>query len=392
MEGKRLLRSLTLHNVLSFGPEGTTLEFEPLNVLIGPNGSGKSNLIEILGLLRALPRNISASVREAGGVSEWIWKGVDGDSDSHITAEWDYGDKPSLKHTLELKFEKHPVVVSNELIWQDSEAFFNKYRLLYESDSHASGGNPIVSEDGITRRPGNLRTDQSILSQRRDEDRYPELAYLEDRLSEIRIFRDWTFGPRSVVRAPQKADEPGDFLLANFSNLGLILNGLCLDRRAKSTLLENLRKVYEGVSEIRVRVVAGYVEVMIEENNGHVIPAVRLSDGTLRYLCLLAILCHPEPPPLICIEEPELGLHPDLMPTIAKLLIDASQRSQLIVTTHSVDLISALWEFPESVVVCERGFSGTTLKRLEPERLKNWLERYSLGELWESGEIGGNRW
>jgi predicted ATPase len=105
---------------------------------------------------------------------------------------------------------------------------------------------------------------------------------------------------------------------------------------------------------------------------------------------LLSILCHPKPPPLICIEEPELGLHPDIIPQVAKLLLEASQRTQLVVTTHSEALVSALSEVPEAIIVCERDDNGTQLRRLEPEKLKEWLERYKLGELWSMGEIGGN--
>jgi predicted ATPase len=106
----------------------------------------------------------------------------------------------------------------------------------------------------------------------------------------------------------------------------------------------------------------------------------------------MALLLHPTPPPLICIEEPELGLHPDILPTIAEMLIEASQRTQLIVTTHSDALISALSEYPESVVVCERDEKGSHLRRLEPDKLKDWLENYTLGDLRQMGEIGGNRW
>ena len=102
---------------------------------------------------------------------------------------------------------------------------------------------------------------------------------------------------------------------------------------------------------------------------------MRLSDGTLRYLCLLAILCHPEPPPLICIEEPETGLHPDILPTIAELMIEASQRTQFIVTTHSDILVSAFSEIPEAVLVCEKDEDGTHFKRLEKDKLKAWLAR-----------------
>lgn len=94
---------------------------------------------------------------------------------------------------------------------------------------------------------------------------------------------------------------------------------------------------------------------------------------------------------ITCIEEPELGLHPDVIPDIADLLIAASKRTQLVVTTHSDILIDALTDLPESVIVCEKRKGATHLRRLEREDLKPWLERYRLGELWSKGEIGGNR-
>jgi predicted ATPase len=414
MEGRRVLRSLTMKNVLSFGPEGQTLDFEPLNVLIGPNGSGKTNLIEVLGLIRALPGGFFS---EAGGISGWLWKGEGGEPHLFIESEWEHVAEHPLRHSLTLGGEEYMPRVIGEKIEpgllgevKNRETGSGADQAYYSFSSHEGARQIKV--------PNGLKTDRSILAQRR-EPGSPEVDDLRDRFSEIRFFRNWTFGPRSPVRAPQRADLPGDFLEENASNLGLVLNGLSLDRRAKTALLENLRRVYEGARDIRVNVFAGHVELIIEEEDSRPIPAVRLpagagpatrmtidftvvprrhipamrlSDGTLRYLCLLAILCHPDPPPLICIEEPELGLHPDIIPTIAKLLIDASQRTQLIVTTHSTDLVSALWEHPESVVVCERRFGPTTLERLEPEKLKKWLEKYSLGELWSMGEIGGNRW
>ena len=94
----------------------------------------------------------------------------------------------------------------------------------------------------------------------------------------------------------------------------------------------------------------------------------------------------------MAIEEPELGLHPDVLPTLARLLIEASERTQLVVTTHAPGLIDALSDTPESVFVCERGQDGTSLERLDANQLAPWLEKYRLGELWTRGEIGGTRW
>ena len=118
-----------------------------------------------------------------------------------------------------------------------------------------------------------------------------------------------------------------------------------------------------------------------------------MSDGTLKFLCLLAVLLHPDPPPVVCLEEPEQGLHPDAIQILARILKDASLKSQIIITTHSVELIDEFSSDPESVVVCERSErGGTELNRLSEEPLREWLEEYSLGRLWRKGEIGGNRW
>jgi predicted ATPase len=239
--------------------------------------------------------------------------------------------------------------------------------------------------------PQDLAGDQSILSQRKDPDQYPELNFLSFAYSGIRLYREWIFARRTVFRYPQPADLRSDRLEEDFSNLALFLNRLRGQPKAKASLLEHLRDLYEGLIDFDVHIEGGTVQVYFTEGD-FTIPATRLSDGSLRYLCLLAILCDPNPPPLIGIEEPELGLHPDLLPKIADLLIDASQRCQIIVTTHSDILVSALSEQPDSVVVCEKHDGMTTMERLNPQDLAPWLEKYRLGQLWSSGQLGGNRW
>src|SRR4029077_16949599 len=85
MKGKRLLKEIQLVNLLSYGPEGASLELEPLNVLIGPNASGKSNLIAALELLAATPTDLNKFLREKGGASEWHWMG--GEEDTFVQLE-----------------------------------------------------------------------------------------------------------------------------------------------------------------------------------------------------------------------------------------------------------------------------------------------------------------
>ena len=221
----------------------------------------------------------------------------------------------------------------------------------------------------------------------------PELDYLAEQFRGIWVQQAWDFGRNTPPRMPQPTDLPGDFLLPNASNLSLVLNQLEHKDQPMRQITENLRKLYHTSDHITTRILGGTVQTFIHEKGlTQPIPATRLSDGTFHFLCLLTILCHPSPPPIICLEEPELGLHPDVLPTIAELLVEASKRTQIIVTTHSDMLVSALSDHPEAIMVCENDGSGTKIRRLEPDKLKEWLKDYSLGELWLKGEIGGTRW
>ena len=101
---------------------------------------------------------------------------------------------------------------------------------------------------------------------------------------------------------------------------------------------------------------------------------------------------HPTPPPLICLEEPELGLHPDAIVAVGRLILAASERTQLIITTHSDILVDVLGQVPENIVVCEKHDGQTQMTRLNEADLRGWLERYSLSQLWTKGKLGGNRW
>jgi predicted ATPase len=234
--------------------------------------------------------------------------------------------------------------------------------------------------------------DQSILSQRKDPDQYPEITYLSNQFAKLKLYREWNLGRNTEPRKPQKVDLPGDFLSENADNLALVLNDLENRSETRRTINEYLAKFYDSAEAVTSRLQGGTVQIFIHERGLKEIPGTRLSDGTLRYLCLLAVLCHPSPPPLICLEEPEIGLHPDILPTVAELLVNASKRTQLIVTTHSDVLVSALGAETDSVLVCERDEQGSRLKHLESDKMKEWLEKYPLGELWRMGEIGGTRW
>lgn len=400
---KRFLKSIRLRNLLSFGPATPELELKSLNVLIGPNGTGKSNLIEAIGLLKAAPGKLFEPIQSGGGIKEWIWKGIGTGMDAEITSVLEQpGTLRQLRHQMrftEVGQRAELVDESIEGVWpvvndrQQSTHLF-LYRdgvpVLLASESSDPGSG---MKERILRRE-DLAPNLSVIAQRKEPDQYPALAYLGQNYERIKMFREWNLGRTTQPRRPQQTDLPGDFLTEDASNLALVINDLEHRGTVRAELLEKLKAADGEIEDCSTRVHGGTVQVYLHYRGlEHPIPATRLSDGTIRYLCVLSVLCHPEPPPLVCMEEPELGLHPDLLPGLADLLVEASHRMQLIVTTHSDILVDALTSTPEAVIVCEKQPNGATvMRRLEEEGLHSWLQEYGLGQLWRKGEIGGNRW
>jgi hypothetical protein len=223
----------------------------------------------------------------------------------------------------------------------------------------------------------------------------PRMREFAEEVERFAFYRDWVFGSASAVRDVQPVGLDSYRLARDSSNLAHVLKAWRDrgDQAVFDRLIEMLRKFYEPVKDVDTELLGTHLRIMIKEDGlNSRTPASRLSDGTLRWLMLLIILLDPAPPPVICIDEPELGLHPDILPTLADLFREASTRTQLIITTHSRSFLDSFSETPEAVCICEKVGGSTVIERLDAERLKIWLDEYSLGRLWTSGEIGGNRW
>jgi predicted ATPase len=115
----------------------------------------------------------------------------------------------------------------------------------------------------------------------------------------------------------------------------------------------------------------------------------QLSDGTLRAMCLIALLMQPEDalPDMIIVDEPELGLHPYALNVIASLFKKASHHAQVLVSTQSSSFLDNFEA--EDVIVVNREGKESTFVRPDSTQLESWLEEYSLGEVWEKNVVGG---
>ena len=441
----KFIRSLGIQGLLSFPPDMPPFELHDLNVLIGPNGSGKSNIIEAIDLLRATPTDFAGVIREGGGAAEWLWKGETVRRVAKMeveTEETSIGLTTPAQQSLRLPgvdVIAHQAVAGIGLTTPAQQSLRHhtglttptqralRYRLEFTTDNmrvevvdeaiedtepwpghdhpyfyyRFQRGNPAVNirdrieGDRWEKSPRRIKRyemlpDQSVLAQIRDPQLYPELTWLGRQFGQVQLLRDWTFGRYTAPRQAQPADLPEDRLLPDCRNLALILNKI----EQNQVWLEFnrlLKRFFPRFERMSTMVSSGRVQFYLHESGFRSpVPATRLSDGTIRFVALLATLLTPSPPPLVCIDEPELGLHPDAVSLVADLIVDASERMQLIVATHSDALVSALTGKTETVVACERIGAGTTLRRLDSAKLADWLKDYALGDLWRMGELGAN--
>lgn len=401
------IRQITLDGFLSFAPGSAPIPLQPLNVIIGPNGSGKSNFIEAFELLLATPTDFAAAIRDGGGPAEWLWKGSMGKTHqpqpARISIETDnktIANRP-FRYKLEFIATAGGVEILDEVLENvlpdrpglDDVFFYYRYgrgnsviSMITPLDETSRAGTATPVKRHL--KTAKVESTKSVFTEYKDPESYPELAWMARKFMGIQTFREWSFGRYGVIRQPQRSDGRGDRLNFDSSNLALVLNRIeHKDGRHFNALLSKFLPRFERMSTL---IEGGKVSFFLHECGlRNPIPSTRISDGTVRFISLLATLLAPEPPPLLCVDEPELGLHPDAMPLLADLFVEASSRMQLIVTTHSDSLVSALTEYASAVMVCENQ-AGTVLKRVDPGTLTTWLETYRLGEIWKVGALGGN--
>ena len=424
MKGAKFIESIRLENILSFGSNSEPFSLEPLNVFIGPNASGKSNFIEALSLLHAIPfgtwgpslpnanpHDLHGRIRQGGGIGEWLWKGSEVTPTATIEAAIGYPGVHSEWGRVSdlLKYRMSFTQQGGEFHIVDEAVESAKPLKPGDEPPHPySGyrsGQPVVavkSKDGSRVQQalgsGEVKAGQSILThpQFSTYEYCPELWWTHMLFLCMTQYTEWRSGRDAPIHRPEPSDNP-KVLFSNASNLSVVLGDLLGSEEAKEALSERMAALYPSFKDIEVvrKVEDGgdiTAEILVYEKGlSQPVPASRLSDGTLRYLWLQTVLYGDRLPYIVCIEEPELGLHPDLLHRMADLLIEKSQHCQLFVTTHSDILVDALTEVPEAVVVFDKKQGATQLKRLDAYELKSWLDEYRLGEVWMRGAIGGTR-
>ncbi len=369
------------------------LPLRPLNVFIGANACGKSNLLDAFALLaEAADERLSDGVMSRGGMRSLLWAG--GADNIVFGLEGDLlGEEAttSFSYELTLTAVNHtPSVAREAFILRKGMESFTLIDLT-------GGKGTLPDSSGVSL--GQVMTDQELaITQVRG--RRSELDAFRYYLTSWKVYRGFQTGPKAEIRQAQLT-RPGTHLVNGGGNLTQVLHNLSA-RREYRVVFEDIESVlriaYPEFEELSLPPEGGDGRVVLrwkEKTFGRDFSSFQLSDGILHFLCLVTILSAPEPPPLICIDEPATGLHSDLLPIVVELMRNAVTRlepapMQLIVTTHSPQLVDHLE--PGEVVVMDKVDGVTQIRHFEKtERLKAWLQKFSLGQLWLADVLEGGR-
>lgn len=340
------------------------VELGAMNVLVGANGAGKSNFIQLFGMLsRIVDGELGLFVGLNGGASALLHQRLS---------------EPRIR----LSLKAPPDLYEVELLQAAND------QLIFGLESHS-----WTSQEGDPWRAtfGTGHTESNIKDVNHHDKPTPRLV---DLLKGCRVFH---FHDTSLNAPPKRQVSTADniSLRADGGNLAAVLLGLRnsadkAEQAAYRRIVGAIKLVAPFFRDFVLQPLSGtdFVQLRWSEKNSDVVfSANQLSDGALRFICLATLLLQPKLPALVVLDEPELGLHPFAIVQLADMLRQASARSQVVIATQSVTLMNQFGV--EDLIVVERSDGASVFTRPDPERLKDWLDEYSLGELWEKNLIGG---
>lgn len=390
-----MLKRITLENFFSFG-EPTTIELNnDINVLVGINGSGKSNFLKALELLH---EGIAGD-----GLHNLLikkWGGLDNVKSLLPRAGW-----IQLIYEFEFSYQKFKYHVkinpqnNIEYIFEEylDYSYYKTNNGEWQRIINVSGGNYFphfageywaneTTEIILGERSTTLSSKDLILGQVVID--YRTVDWVYSFIKEMSLYKAMDTSSASQLRKPSILGQ-GKFLINTGENLNSVIQNLqnnhALEYEKIEEKLKDINPNYKGIT---FNYFGSQIYLSLRERGlTKVIPIQHISDGTLNYLILLAIFYNPECGQLVCFDEPENGLHPDMINTIASAIKEASENTQLFIATHSPLLLNAFELDDLLVFEKDRNNQTKVIKREEDE-----FDGLLLGQLWLNGQIGGKRW
>jgi len=364
------LHSVEIHNFKSIKASGP-IQLGSMNVLIGANGSGKSNFISFFKLLKKIfEANLQFHVARNGRADAFLHFG---------SKNSDFVGGQIIAGKELYNFKLTPDFSGN--------LFFKEDQYLTRKQNNEYFDGRVLVTDSTKESHYTIRYEMMMGGDDRDTFRSFDFS--------IHHFNDTSFN--SNIKKPANTTDYA-YLHEDGGNLAAFLYRLSRTEKARFNYIEDtirsiapfFDKFYLEPDDINPDQIFLRWQ---EKGASSLFNAHTLSDGTLRFIALATLLFQPKPPGTIIIDEPELGLHPFAINKLAAMLQSASVKTQIIISTQSVNLVSQF--SANDVIVVEREQNGnpqliqTTFKRQSEKELEDWLEDYSVGELWEKNVIGG---
>ncbi len=366
-----------------------------LNLVIGPNASGKTNLLRILELVSVAARGgLGKYVLAQGGIEPLLWDGAakkftinlsltpEGHFEAKLT-RFDYatefsrlGTSSSYRCSLEV-LAKHNFTensTSNLIKRTPSELVIASHGATIE---HLDPAQFSEEETALAMMGWGFFFGSDVLRIHRE-------------LTSWGVYKGFDTVETATIRKPA-VTRMDRRVSPDGQNLTSVLHTLYTgDRDFKREINLAMRAAFgdefeelifppaaDQLVQLRIR----WKSLKREQS------AADLSDGTLRFLFLLAVLASPDPPPLIAIDEPEVGLHPSMLPIVAEYAAQAAKETQVILTTHSPALLDAFTNLNPTITIAHWVEGKTELQVKSGDELAHWLKEYSLGEIYRTGEL-----
>lgn len=335
------------------------LELGKLNILIGCNGAGKSNFISLWSMTQQLlNHNLQIFVSRQGGPDALLHFGRK--TTEQLGFKFYFGDKGyfvKLEPTLDNR-----LMFASEAFWSDEDGELQIGRGHFETNTNQAVATEINS-------------------------------YVLESIQQWRVYHFHDTSSTAYVKQPHSINDNA-YLRTDARNLAAFLYFL-LQAHPKSyqQIVKTIRLVAPFFGDFYLRPSPHNNDVIelqwFEQGQDIPFKAHLLSDGTLRFICLATVLLQPQSfqPETILVDEPELGLHPYAITVLASLIRAATSEKQVIISTQSVELLNQF--DANQVIVVDREEGKSSLRRLQLPDLSQWLEEYSLGELWKKNILGG---
>jgi predicted ATPase len=341
-------------------------ELRDLNIFVGANGAGKSNLISFFRMLQSLIEgNLTDYVRDSGGISDLLHNGRK--ATRQMELETRFGPRG-------YRFKIKPGPGEGFALTDEARYYERGYTAWWELGTSGDSSSLLVKEAKGTSR----------------DSQYSKPVY-----NAINSWKIYHFHDTSSTAPMRHAEiiEDNKVLRHDASNIAPFLLRLRSERKScYDDILNACRLVAPFFDDFLLdpQQLGPKTKVALSwktRGSDYPMQPYHLSDGSIRFVCLATALLQPNPPSTIIIDEPELGLHPEAIRILGELIEDAAKRTQIILATQSPLLLD---QFSiENIVVVKRKEGQSTFERLKYADFNEWLDDYSVGQLWTKNVIQG---